>query len=171
MLCGEWTPRYMSDAWTARLLAQLAPAARLLVLLRDPVERVISTLTYIKHKFRGDVNSPAISREFSRSLYWGQLRGLLEHFPREQILVLQYEQCVADMGKAAGRTFDFLGLDPGRLQLTAEHERSRNPTVWPKVALDQELVERFSGALQPDLCGLARDFPEVDQSLWPSAAR
>jgi hypothetical protein len=170
LLCGEWTPRYMSDAWTAGLLAQLASTARLLVLLRDPVERVVSTLTYIRYKFRRELHGFVISREFGRSLYWRQLRGLLEYFPREQVLVLQYERCVADLETEAARTFEFLGLDPGQLRLTDQHGHSRNPTRWPKVVLDEDVVARFGTALRPDLRGLARDFPEVDQSLWPSAA-
>ena len=36
-LVGEWTPRYMFDSWTPRMLAVAAPEARLLVVLRDPV--------------------------------------------------------------------------------------------------------------------------------------
>jgi hypothetical protein len=168
--CGEWTPRYMSDAWTAALLAQVAPAARLLVLLRDPVERIISTLTYVRHKFRKEPDSFVISREFSRSLYCLQLRNLLKHFPREQILVLQYEQCRADMGRQARQTFEFLGLDPERLRLTARHSRARNPTKWPRFVLDQELIENSREALGTDLRALAGQFPEIDQSLWPSAS-
>jgi Sulfotransferase domain len=169
--CGEWTPRYMSDARTAALLAHVAPAARLLVLLRDPVERIISTLTYVRHKFRTEPDSFVISREFSRSLYCGQLGNLLKHFPREQLLVLQYEQCRADMGKQARRTFEFLGLDPERLRLTARHSRARNPTKWPRFVLDQELIESSGEALRADLRALAGQFPEIDQSLWPSAGR
>lgn len=169
MQCGEWTPQYMADPWTAGLLAQLAPAARLLVLLRDPVERVVSTLTYIKHKFHRELTSSVISLEFDRSLYWGQMQRLLEHFPRQQLLVLQYERCAADMRQEVVRTFEFLGLDPERLRLKPRHDRSRNPTRWPKVAVDGALVDQFSDALRADLRRLARDFPEVDQSLWPSA--
>jgi Sulfotransferase domain len=168
--CGEWTPRYMSDAWTASLLAEVAPAARLLVLLRDPVERVISTLTYVQHKFRKEPDSFLITREFSRSLYCGQLRNLLEHFPREQLLVLQYEQCRADMGKQARQTFEFLGLDPGRLRLSARHSRARNPTKWPRFVVDQDFIESSRAALRTDLRALAGQFPEIDQSLWPSAS-
>ena len=38
-IAGEWTPRYMHDFWTPRLIARAAPEAKLLIMFRDPVER------------------------------------------------------------------------------------------------------------------------------------
>ncbi|HLH27830.1 MAG TPA: hypothetical protein VKW77_02880, partial [Acidimicrobiales bacterium] len=36
---GEWTPAYAAQPWVAPLLAEAVPEARLLLLVRDPVER------------------------------------------------------------------------------------------------------------------------------------
>ena len=41
-LTGEWTPRYMLDPWAMKQLRQVAPAARILLMLRDPVARYAS---------------------------------------------------------------------------------------------------------------------------------
>ena len=38
-IIGEWTPAYLSDPTAIEAMKVLAPDARLLVLLRDPVER------------------------------------------------------------------------------------------------------------------------------------
>ena len=38
-IAGEWTPRYMHDFWTPRLIARAAPEAKLLIMFRDPIER------------------------------------------------------------------------------------------------------------------------------------
>src|SRR5829696_1826406 len=38
-ITGEWTGRYMFDAWTPPLLRRAAPDAKLLVMLSDPIER------------------------------------------------------------------------------------------------------------------------------------
>jgi Sulfotransferase domain len=172
--CGEWTPRYMFDPWTPPLLARLAGEARLLVLLRDPVERIISALTLIARKREQAVDGPVddamINREFVRSLYWYQLRGVLEHFPRRQLLVLQYERCVRDTQREAARTFEFLGLDPGRIRLTASHSRPRNATVGPKIKVEQQMDEEAREILRAELRALASHVPEIDQSLWPSAS-
>src|SRR5271167_2527938 len=44
VLTGEWSPSYLPSPWVPAMLAATAPRARLLVLLRDPVERYISAL-------------------------------------------------------------------------------------------------------------------------------
>lgn len=168
--CGEWTPSYMFDAWVPPLLAQLAPDARVLVLLRDPIERMISALTYIRDQLEIELTDLEVWREFTRSLYGSQLQSLLGHFPRQQVLVLQYEQCARDTARQARRTFEFLGLDPGHHQLTARHTRPRNATSGTKVTIEQSLSAETLQALRSDLRGLAAQFPEIDQSLWPSAS-
>src|SRR5687768_3050648 len=59
-ICGEWTPRYMVDPWTPPLLAAAAPEAKLLVLLRDPVERFASSLDY--NRFLATRSTPLASQ-------------------------------------------------------------------------------------------------------------
>ena len=46
-----------------------------------------------------------------RSLYAGQLEGILACFERSQVLVLQYERCVREPAAELERTFVFLGLE------------------------------------------------------------
>jgi len=166
--CGEWTPRYMFDEWTPPLLARSAPDARLLVLLRDPVERMSSALTYIRD-LGGPLDAEMVNREFVRSLYWSQLSRLNRCFPRDRILVLQYERCVADLPGELTRTFTFLGLDPAGLRLTAHHGRPRNATASTKVPVDRDVPASTLATFRDELRRLAVDYPEVDQSLWPSA--
>ncbi|HLH46121.1 MAG TPA: sulfotransferase domain-containing protein, partial [Acidimicrobiales bacterium] len=50
-LAGEWTPSYVRFHWTAMLLQGLAPRAKLLVLVRDPVERYRSGLREMSDVF------------------------------------------------------------------------------------------------------------------------
>ena len=56
---GEWTPRYMYDHWSLRLLRRAAPEARILVILRDPIERYRSALEAWRPLIEGD---PRIAR-------------------------------------------------------------------------------------------------------------
>ena len=109
---GEWTPGYMLDAWTPALLRQAAPEARLLVLLRDPVERFRSGITLAEsHATVGSTVRAAANAAFSRGLYAEQLLRLWRAYPREQVLVLQYERCVADALAQLSRTFVSSVLD------------------------------------------------------------
>jgi hypothetical protein len=48
-LTGEWTPSYIHHFWIPPLLARISPEAKLIVMLRDPVERYQSGLTWEKN--------------------------------------------------------------------------------------------------------------------------
>ncbi len=166
---GEWTPRYMWDFWTPPMLRAAAPEAKLLVLLRDPLDRFISGLAH--HLARGLELTPTMHHHhFSRGLYWHQLKNLLTYFDRAQVLILQYEKCVAEPVKQARRTFDFLGLDPYAWEPTAETTRPVAATVHRKPILNKATRETLSRAYQSDLQQLLGDFPEIDGSRWPTLA-
>ncbi len=112
-LCGEWTPGYMLDVWTPALLRQAAPDTRLLVLLRDPVERFRSGRTLAENRFTvGSTARAAANAAFNRGIYADQLLRLFAAFPREHVLVLQYERCVAEPRTQLERTYAFIGLEP-----------------------------------------------------------
>src|SRR4051812_19959035 len=106
---GEWTPRYAMDAWTPPMLARAAPDARLLVMLRDPVERFRSGLTHYKARHR-EMHPRVLVEAIERGRYSSHLERLVRSFPREQVLVLQYERCVRDPEAELARTYAFLGL-------------------------------------------------------------
>ena len=164
-LVGEWTPRYMFDTWTPRMLAVAAPDARLLVLLRDPVARYVSHLgTHLgKGPERATRGAAVASIAFARGLYMAQLRAVLAHFPRERLLLLQFEQCMREPAAQLERTYEFLGLDPSFVP--GEQEQRVNP--GGTIELDDGLIEDVGRALAPDAAELARTFPEIDLSLWP----
>ena len=164
-LVGEWTPRYMFDTWTPRMLAAAAPKARLLVLLRDPVARYLSHLgTHLgRGPERATRGAAVASIAFARGLYMAQLRAVLAHFPRERLLLLQFERCMREPAAQLRRTYEFLGLDPSFVP--GEQAQRVNP--GGTIDLDDALIEDVGRALAPDAADLARAFPEIDLSLWP----
>jgi hypothetical protein len=166
-IAGEWTPRYIADHWAPRLIAEAAPDTRLLVLLRDPLERMISGVSYTQ---TGDqhLNHSQVNLQLYRSMYWSQLENLLNYFSRRQVLLLQYEKCVADPEGELRRTFTFLGVDPGRLRLTSALLRPINALGVTRVSFDEMTRGVICAALRADLRMLGKNFPEIDQSLWPT---
>lgn len=160
---GEWTPRYMFDPWTPPLLRRAAPDARLLVLLRDPVARFVSAMNHRTE--RGwTTDETAVDEAVSRGFYHAQLTRLLGHFPRQQVLVLQFERCRDDVDAMLRRTFSFLqlpdaGLPPGRRR-PANQSRHR-PAELPRVLLDEVRT-----GYRTDVECLATTFPEIDLGLW-----
>ena len=166
-LSGEWTPGYMLDVWTPRLLRQAAPEARLLVLLRDPVERFRSGRTLAENRFTvGSTARAAANAAFNRGIYADQLARLWNAFPREQVLVLQYERCVADPAAQLRRTYEFIGLEsgiPADLDVGGRVNESRGPKVTLSEWQTDQLVRRYA----PENERLATLLPdELDLSLW-----
>jgi hypothetical protein len=167
-MAGEWTPRYMVDFWTPGLLREAAPDAKLLVILRDPFERFCSGVTHDLQ--RRSPHHPIITElGVRKSTYRQQLRRMLNHFDREALLVLQYEQCRHDPAGELRRTLAFLGLDefdpPADLL-----KYGANVTAGVRYQPEPRVREAFIDTLSGDLTRLMGDFPEIDPSLWPSCA-
>ena len=80
-VAGEWTPGYLIDFWTPELIARAAPDARILILLRDPIERFRSGLTHQLATSRKPIGHRDIQGAFQRGLYAPQLRRVLAAFP------------------------------------------------------------------------------------------
>lgn len=167
-LAGEWTPRYIHDPWTPPLLARAAPDARLIVTLRDPIDRFMSGIARDRRRLKRQGRSlPAsyISDHIGRSLYLDSLRRLFGHFERDRVLVLQYERCLAEPVAEAGRTQAFLGLDPIESHPPELTERTRPEASKPELTdhMRATLAGHFSedAAGTIELCGLEAD-------LWPT---
>jgi hypothetical protein len=165
-LAGEWTPGYMLHYWTPAQLRAAAPDARLLVLLRDPVERFRSGLTLTENRMtfawsaRGAANGG-----YHRGIYADQLLRLWQAFPREQVLILQYERCVRDPVGELRRTFTFIGADPAPASGIAV-ERRINETRGEKVPLTDEQLRILAEHYAPENERLGRLVPELDLDLW-----
>ena len=168
-ITGEWTPRYMHDFWALPLLARAAPAAKILVMLRDPVERYRSGIAREQRLAEEDgtpLEIAIVGDAVYRSMYAQQLERLFELFPRENVLVLQHERCSAEPLAEMQRTQRFLGLEPLTEMpklLVREHKPSQN-----KTELHAELGEELTGRLAADARRTAELCPEVDLGLWPS---
>jgi hypothetical protein len=164
-ITGEWTPDYLHFARVPELLARAAPQAKLLAIVRDPIERYLSAITHMV-TYDIPIRQTTLREAYRGGLYARQLRRLLDHFPREQLLLLQYERCTADPLAELGKTYAFLGLgaftpeDPAR----PVHETKLEKIGLPP-GLRRRLVERY----RHDAEELAELFPgAVDPSLWAS---
>jgi hypothetical protein len=161
-ITGEWTPDYLAYPWVPALLAEAAPEARLLVMVRDPVERFRSGLSF-------RLSQGALPTEATEALAVQQgftatsLRRYLDVFPKEQILVLQYERCAIDPTGPLAGTYRFLGLDDG-FRPTGLH-RSVNAS-GQKLHLEPDARRRLVDLYAPDVEDLVGLFPDIDLSLW-----
>ena len=132
-ILGEATPSYMFVPEIGRDLARYNPDLKLIVLLRDPVERAISH--YHMEKGRGRERRPlwlALLREpfrlrrcrnarvqgsvtqrcsyRTRGLYSLQLRNLYRYFDRDQVLIVRSRELLERHDAVLRRVFSFLGV-------------------------------------------------------------
>lgn len=168
-ITGEWTPRYMRDFWAPPLIAQAAPEAKILVLLRDPVERFISAMALLVRQdgaLAGDTRNGF--DQAWRGRYAEQLTWLYRHVPREQVLVQQYERCVADPAGELAGLYRFLGLDSSFSPASLDQRINAEGRPWTLSAhMERELHRFYAEDLRrlPDLA------PGIDLGLWPSSRR
>jgi len=166
-IVGEWTPRYIYDFWVPPLLSKVAGDARLLVLVRDPVERFRSGLT-LNVRLNGSMSKAAVDEAFQRGFYWAQLKRLMRWIDRDNILLLQFEQCVREPSRQLAATYAFLGIDPAFRPKNIG--RRVNGTRGRKLPLSGEQSEWLRDAFADDSAALANSFPGIDLSLWGDKA-
>lgn len=170
MFAGEWTPRYMYDFWTPPMLSRIAPETKILVLLRDPVQRVLSNLALIRSRNIA-LSHSLLHQQIARGLYAQQLLMLFQHFSPEQVLVMQYEQCVREPVAQVRRTFEFLGVDPDGWRPERPPTEKVNASRAEKPVFSPQTLDGMELAFQSDLSLLFGLVPTLDPDLWPTAAR
>jgi hypothetical protein len=163
MATGEWTPDYLHLGWVPPLLAEAAPQARLLVLLRDPVERFRSGLAHHRGH-RGALTGEVYADALARGFYGRALGEWTRHFSRQQILVLQYERCVQDPLGELQRTYRFLDLPP----FTPDEVIQRVNSSRGQFTLPDDARQRLRELYAPDVLDLAASTQGVDPRLWPN---
>jgi hypothetical protein len=164
-ITGEWTPRYVHDVWSVPLLRRAAPDAKLLVLLRDPVERYRSGLGHDLARHAPE-NPLVASVHVARSDYVDQLRHLFAHVDQTQVLVLQYERCQADTTRQLARTYEFLGLDAGHVP--PDLGRQVNVSLQPKPDLPGHVRDALAERWREQVPELTELVPDLDPGLWRS---
>ena len=131
---GEVSHSYLSSPEAPERIARLNPAMRLLVCLREPVDRAFSDYLDLRKNqqydgsFAGALDS--YPRLLDRGRYASHLRRYLEVFPREQLLVQLFDDLKTDPQGYADEVFDFLGVP--RLELPPSELRSRMPAGVPR---------------------------------------
>jgi hypothetical protein len=142
-LVGEASPSYVFHPLAPQRVQEVVPEARLIVLVRNPVDRALSqynhevalgrerlpfeeALDAEEERLRGEDDRMAadpryFSREWwshtykARGRYAEQLDRWLAVFPREQLLVLPSDDLGSDPARAHAKVLEFLGAPPQRL--------------------------------------------------------
>jgi hypothetical protein len=177
---GEFTPNYLTSAGACRRIERHLPEVKLIVVLRDPVERAISHYNY--RVMRGQESRPigrAMRADMKRcvggdevthlyhaycqmGLYSSGLGRYLRAFGKDQLLVLFTDDLKSDPDAVRERVGFFLGLgsaltgdrDEGIANQIVTYPRIRMAEVGAKRVLRRWRASDAVAARA--MCGLAR---------------
>jgi Sulfotransferase domain len=171
VLVGEASPSYLFHPLAAERVARMLPNARLIALLRNPVDRAFShyqhevalgreqlsfeeALAREDERMHGELERMLADPAYFSDAWWNytyaargryaeQLQRWYAAFPRDQLLVLLTDELAADTAGTYRRTLEFLGV--------GERELASYPRIFEReygemdsgtrARLEEEFVE------------------------------
>ncbi|MBK1833416.1 sulfotransferase family protein [Roseibacillus ishigakijimensis] len=115
-LIGEDSTTYLSSELAPANIQAEAPQAKLIVMLREPVSRAYSHYWHLFKTNRATCSfEEMLARQpaslLTRGLYARQLENYYRLFPREQILVIFFEDFVQKAAEETAQVLAFLGIE------------------------------------------------------------
>jgi len=169
LITGEATPYYIFHPHAPYRVRKTLPGVKLIVMLRDPVERAFShykhhvklKVEHLRFEEAIRVESERITDEWgktlqdksydsyalqmfsylARGIYVDQLKRWFGHFPRKQFLVLQSEDFFDNPEKIFLQVLHFLGLPDHKL--TAYKKFNANGSESIPNGIRQDLIDYF----------------------------
>ena len=156
-LTGEATPRYLHYPHTPKRVFDLIPNIKLIVLLRNPIDRAYShyqmevgsdneelpfeeAIEQEEKRITDDMKKMERNENFysvyfyrksylTRGIYVNQLKRWFEYFPREQFLILKSEDFYSKTPKVYQQVLDFLGLSTFELNSFKAHRMKKYSAI------------------------------------------
>jgi hypothetical protein len=154
-------------------MGEVLPGARLIYLVRDPIERIAAhwVHNFSKGRHHGELAETILKPKTSyvdRSLYAMQIERFLALYPRDQVLILEQADLRTRRAETLREVFAFAGADPDftdRRFASERHKTERKTRLTP-------LGERIEGRraqtgrtlLTPRAWGVVRGY-------WPMGVR
>lgn len=157
---GETSPYYLFHPEAPRRAARQLAGARIIAILRDPVDRTYSHYWHtVRHRaerlsfeealaveddrlareaerLRSDPGRARFAHQHysyqARSIYADQLAAWFSVFPRERVLVLEQEQFFSHLWTGANRLFEFLELPPHEPRVSRHLNERAYPPMKPE---------------------------------------
>lgn len=179
-IIGETTPTYMYFPEVPLRIFNYNPQMKLIVLLRDPIKRLESqwnmvqqvrvedNKTKLEYRFQSlwqeyldDINNKMSSKPgfIHRSMYFEQVKRLLDIFPKQQLLFLTSESFRKNPKVVLAQICNFLGVDNFNFDIQEKHVR-RYTDVLPKDSHNE-----LSNIFEKDVNRL-KQIIDIDTSDW-----
>jgi Sulfotransferase domain len=170
-IAGDCTPSYIYHPKAAERIFEYNPKIKLLILLRNPVERAFAHWNMQRFRNREPLDffdavreeqtriagAPATeARRFAyidRGFYGSQLERVFRFFPREQVKVVKFEDFKANQRETVASVLSFLGRKP----LRSIRNKDRNIVPYERAMNWEERIFLYNL--------FAEDIAKVEQLL------
>lgn len=146
---GEASTNYLSAPESPKLIKRKVPAAKIIILLRHPVDRAFSLYKWmVRAGFEyASTFETAMSLEkqrqndkqlvfspvkynfnyFASGLYYDQVMRYYENFDKENILIINFDDLQANSKNVLTEVFDFLGVNNIEIKNTKIFNKAKYP--------------------------------------------
>lgn len=185
-LTGEATPIYLTRKSIARRIAGQFPDLKIIIILRNPVDRALSHYKHYKQLGRNSWGDKSMEECFiqgmsdfprkpfpirrdgfiGRGVYVYQIQFWREFFPDNQFLILCAEELFSNPSKVVNDVFAFLGLSS--FYLSSYEIANKGSANQEHIRLSPELREQMADFYAPynrKLKRLLRDEMHMDINL------
>ncbi len=119
LIQGEYTPRYLLYRESLSRIKKLFPDVKIIISLRDLIERAISQFSYFRFNKKKEVEKSFLKaltgyyREdyLKKSKYAFQIKNVLKIFDEDRVLFLLYDDIDNSPGKVVESLYDFLDVN------------------------------------------------------------
>ena len=172
----EATPEYLYHPNVAQRIYQYNPRIKIIIVLRNPIERAISAWTMYHHHLTIGPNKHlhdsrpfdlAIKKEIDnikninfysdvrgyvkRGIYYDQIKQYLNHFPIQNILFIESRELKKEFNTTLNKTLDFLNLNHEKIENKIVHQSKVKPLPFDK---EKDLLKEFYAPYNEQLFAL-----------------
>lgn len=149
---------------------QLFPWIKLVFVMREGIGRAMSWKNMMQEKFQngcGDNKAACLKGSLTKMNYSYPLSVWLEHFPADQILVMQFEALAIDPEPELRRMKQFLGLDPDQPSADLRNVNQRSGSSgWPIEKKGYDKLVKRSRADGEAVVSLLEKYNLGDGKTW-----
>jgi len=118
---SEFSAEYFYDKEAPRLIKKYFPDIKLIVCLRNPIDRAYSQYWMVKNSEGAENRSfkEAIKSEkeyTERGMYYKQLTNYLKYFSKDQILIVLFDDIVSNPKSVLKQILNFLKVDSSKVE-------------------------------------------------------
>jgi len=149
-IIGEASPFYLSDHDAPKLIHDVAPTAKILISIRDPVEREFShflmhyvageTVRTFHDQLQIEIKNHQTSSEYfalKHGMYYENIKRYLDIFDKNQVKIIIFEEFIRNTEKSLQSLFDFLNID---LSIPENVDQVYNQFALPRNQISSSII-------------------------------